>query len=203
MGCGGKNLCTKIDLTAGKGIVMKKKSIGTNYSMCVQPTFLVGTYNEDGSPNFAPITWVSATCEGQEYLLVVSMFGTKKTKQNVIREKALTVNLVSTDMLGLVDYFGSPEKDSYKRTYCCDRSEFVYAPVLDVSRWVYECEVVSSVKTGASDTFFCKIRNIQIDESIEVGDTFEIDLTKFDPVIYSGQYHSLGKNLGKIGDFLE
>lgn len=83
------------------------------------------------------------------------------------------MNLVSTDMLGLVDYFGSPEKDSYKRTYCCDRSEFVYAPVLDVSRWVYECEVVSSVKTGAS----------------------------FDPVIYSGQYHSLGKNLGKIGDF--
>lgn len=182
---------------------MKRKSIGTNYSMCVQPTFLIGTYHEDGSPNFAPITWVSATCEGQEYLLVVSMFGTKKTKQNVIREKALTVNLVSTDMLHLVDYFGSPEKDRMKKTYAYEKSEFVYAPVLDASRWVYECEVVSSVKTGDSDTFFCRIKNIQIDESIDVGDTFEIDLTKFDPVIYSGQYHSLGKHLGKIGDFLE
>lgn len=89
---------------------MKRKSIGTNYSMCVQPTFLIGTYNEDGSPNFAPITWVSATCEGDAYLLVVSMFGTKKTKQNAIRNKALTVNLASTDMLELVDYLGSISK---------------------------------------------------------------------------------------------
>lgn len=46
--------------------------------MCVQPTFIIGTYNEDDSPNFAPVTWISATCEGEEYLLVVSMFGTKK-----------------------------------------------------------------------------------------------------------------------------
>lgn len=182
---------------------MKRKSIGTNYSMCVQPTFIIGTFNEDNSPNFAPITWVSVTCEGGDYLLVVSMFGTKRTKQNVLRTKALSVNLASTDMLNLVDYFGSPQKDIYKAEYTYEKSEFVFAPVLDVSRWVYECEVVTSVKTGASDTFFCKIRNIQIDESIEVGGTLEIDLTKFDPVIYSGQYHSLGKHLGKIGDFLE
>ena len=46
--------------------------------------------------------------------------------------------------------------------------------------------MVTSIKTGDSDTFFCKIENIQIDESIEVGDTFDIDLTKFDPIIYSG-----------------
>ena len=61
---------------------------------------------------------------------------------------------------------------------------------------------MTSVKTGESDTFFCRIKNIQIDERVELGDTFDIDLTKFDPIIYSGQYHSLGKHLGKIGDFL-
>lgn len=182
---------------------MKRKSIGTNYSMCVQPTFIIGTYNEDNSPNFAPITWVSATCDGEDYLLVVSMFGTKKTKQNVIRTRSLSVNLASVDMLDLVDYFGSTEKNTNKPEYSYEKSEFVFAPVLDQSRWVYECEVVSSVKTGASETFFCKIKNIQIDENIDVGGTFDVDLTKFDPVIYSGQYHSLGKHLGKIGVFLE
>lgn len=182
---------------------MKRKSIGTNYSMCVQPTFIVGTYDEDKSPRFAPITWVSATCDGENYLLVVSMFGTKKIKQNVIRTKSLSVNLASVDMLNLVDYFGSAEKVTKKPEFSYENSKFVFAPVLDKSRWVYECEVVSSVKTGVSDTFFCKIKNIQIDENIDVGDTFSIDLTKFDPVIYSGQYHSLGKHLGGIGDFLE
>lgn len=171
--------------------------------MCVQPTFIIGTYNEDNSPDFAPITWISATCESDgEYLLVISMFGTKKTKQNVMRTNSLSVNLASTDMLNLVDYFGSSSKDMTKTDCSYEKSQFVFAPILDASRWVYECEVSTTVKTGLSDTFFCKIRNIQIDESIEIGDTFDIDLTKFDPVIYSGQYHSLGKHLGKIGDFL-
>lgn len=31
-------------------------------------------------------------------------------------------------------------------------------------------------------------------------DAFDVDLTKLDPVIYSGMYHSVGNLLGKIGD---
>ena len=42
---------------------MKRKSIGARHEMIVQPTFIIGTYNEDGTPDFAPITWVSKTCE--------------------------------------------------------------------------------------------------------------------------------------------
>ena len=34
-------------------------------------------------------------------------------------------------------------------------------------------------------------------------DIFDIDLTVLDPVIYSGKYHSIGKTLGKIGDFVQ
>ncbi len=184
---------------------MKRKSIGTNYSMCVQPTFIIGTFNENGNANFAPITWVSATCVGEEYFIVVSMFGTKRTKENIFRTKQLTINLVSVDMLNLVDYFGSSSiknDENKKETYSYTTSEYVNAPMLDASRWVYECEVAESVRIGKSDTFFCRIKNIQIDEKINVGDTFDVNLVPFDPVIYSGQYHSLGKHLGKIGDFL-
>lgn len=46
----------------------KKKSIGSNYSMCVQPSFIIGTNNEDGLYNFVPITWVSVTCECYQYV---------------------------------------------------------------------------------------------------------------------------------------
>ena len=41
---------------------------------------------------------------------------------------------------------------------------------------------------------------MQVDEQIDV-DEKGIDLTLFDPVIYSGNYHSLGTFLGAIGDF--
>lgn len=42
---------------------ISRRSIGTGYSMRVQPAFMIGTNNEDGSHNFAPITWVSITNE--------------------------------------------------------------------------------------------------------------------------------------------
>ena len=47
---------------------------------------------------------------------------------------------------------------------------------------------------------FRKIRNIQVDENFMCRDNFDVDLTKLDPVIYSGMYHSIGNLLGKIGD---
>lgn len=184
---------------------IKRKSVGANFSMCVQPAFIIGTNNVDGSYNFAPITWVSVTNEkDDDYLLVISMFGTKMTKQNVIRTGILSVNLVSADMLELMDYFGTHHAKDGKKdgiSYNVCRGEVVDVPVLDASRWVYECEVVQAVETGESTTFFCRIKNVQVDEHLACDDTFDIDLTKLDPVIYSGMYHSIGKLLGKIGDF--
>ena len=167
--------------------------------------FIIGTNNEDGSHNFAPITWISVTCEkDDDYLLVVSMFGSKRTKENVIRSKVMSVNLVSTDMLPLMDYFGTHSAlDGKKDAVPCGvgRGEVVNVPTLDQSRWVYECEVEKDVETGETTTFFCRIRNIQIDERCSFPDPFDVDLTKLDPVVYSGMYHSIGKLLGKIGDF--
>ncbi len=185
----------------------KRKSMGIQHSMCVQPTFLIGTYDEDGKVDFAPITWMSVTCddgENNHFMLVISMFGSKKTKLNVIKTKQLSANLVSTNMLHLVDYFGSNSgnngvKDKMKYDY--SNGEVLHVPTLDLSKWVYECEVKQIVQTGDSDTFFCDIKNVQINEDIDISDG--IDLTLFDPVVYSGHYHSIGKHLGKIGDYIK
>ena len=184
---------------------MKRRSIGTGMSLCVQPAFIIGTNNEDGSCNFAPITWVSVTCEGDDYFLVVSMFGAKMTKQNVIRTGLLSANLVSESMLPLMDYFGAHSARSEKKdgiAYSVSRGQTLDVPVLDESPWVYECEVEKSVETGASTTFFCRIKNIQIDERLHIADPFDVDLTRLNPIVYSGMYHSIGRLLGKIGDFL-
>lgn len=58
---------------------MKQRNISKWHCLPVQPTFIIGRYNEDGTPDFAPITWVSKTCEeGDEYLIVISMWGTSR-----------------------------------------------------------------------------------------------------------------------------
>ena len=85
--------------------------------------------------------------------------------------------------------------------YHVSKGVMVAVPVLDESPWVYECEVEKTVDIGESTTFFCRIKNIQIDERLSPEDVRSVDLTKLDPIIYSGMYHSIGKNLGKIGDF--
>ena len=185
---------------------MKRKSIGTRHEMIVQPTFIIGTFQEDGSPDFAPITWVSKTCErdsDHQNLIIISMYGTKQTKQNVQRTGQLCINLATREMLHLVDYFGQTSgKDGKKDAipYTWEKAVCVEAPTLTQSPWVCECEVAQSVTTGESDTFFCRVRNVQVDERIDA-DIWGLDLTELDPVIYSGKYHSIGECLGEIGDY--
>ena len=105
---------------------INRKSVGTHFSMCVQPAFIIGTNNADGTYNFAPITWVSVTNEKEnDYLLTISMFGTKRTKQNVIRSGVLSVNLVSTDMLELMDYFGTHHAKDGNRKSCIRAKPFI------------------------------------------------------------------------------
>lgn len=181
---------------------MDRKSIGCDHSMIVQPAFLIGTYDENGTANFAPITWVSITWDTNHYVLVISMFGSKKTKTNALHSKMLSVNLVSTDMLNLMEYFGNcsgEEGPKREAEYSYSEGQVLKVPTLDCSKWVYECEVVNTVQTGDSHTFFCDVKNVQVDSGINIENG--IDLTEFSPVIYSGHYHSIGSHLGKLGDF--
>ena len=186
--------------------MVKRRSVAPIYSMCVQPAFIIGTNNEDGTANFAPITWISVTQEKDDgYMLVISMFGSKRTKQNILRTGVFSANLVSVDMLPLMDYFGSRHASDGPKDgvmYEAGRGEVLDVPVLEQSRWIYECEVARIVETGNSTSFFSPVRNIQMDERLSCRDPFDVDLTVLDPVIYSGKYHSLGKLLGDIGDFL-
>ena len=186
--------------------MVKRRSVAPIYSMCVQPAFIIGTNNEDGTANFAPITWISVTQEKDDgYMLVISMFGSKRTKQNVLRTGVFSANLVSVDMLPLMDYFGSRHASDGPKDgvmYEAGRGEVLDVPVLEQSRWIYECEVARILETGNSTSFFSPVRNIQMDERLSCRDPFDVDLTVLDPVIYSGKYHSLGKLLGDIGDFL-
>ena len=138
--------------------MVKRRSVAPIYSMCVQPAFIIGTNNEDGTANFAPITWISVTQEKDDgYMLVISMYGSKRTKQNILRTGVFSANLVSVDMLPLMDYFGSRHASDGPKDgvmYEAGRGEVLAVPVLAQSRWMYECEVARIVETGNSTSFF-------------------------------------------------
>lgn len=56
----------------------------TDRCFFTQQVFLIGTYNEDHTENFAPISWVSFTC-GEKSCLIISMGSNKQTRKNIER----------------------------------------------------------------------------------------------------------------------
>lgn len=185
---------------------MKRTIREGNHSMCVQPMFLIGTIDEAGKANFAPITWLSATSDGERYLIVISLFGSKKTRKNVQATGMLSANLVTEQLLPLADYLGSVsgnDGEKGKCSYAVSPGRCLPVPTLDESPFVYELEVEKSVTVGESETFFCHPKAVTVDENVQFGeDGTGLDLTLLHPVIYSGDYHTLGRHLGTIGDFL-
>ncbi|MCL2202802.1 MAG: flavin reductase family protein [Defluviitaleaceae bacterium] len=180
---------------------MKRVHSDKGYTTHIQPAFLIGTYNEDGSPNFAPITWVSSSWDGETPLMVISMNGTKKTKENIARTKLLSANMVSVDMLELLDYFGKTSGlDGVKRDmpYEYEDGHVLRVPTLNVSRRLFECEVVGTYETSDTITYFCRSRNRQ---QIEGLDGSYKDMALLEPLVYSGRYYKLGDFLGEMGAF--
>ena len=182
---------------------MKRINSNEDYSTHIQPVFLIGTYNEDGSPNFCPITWVTSSWDGDHGLMVISMNGAKKTKDNIARTGMMSANLVSTDMLELLDYFGANSGlDAPKNAlpYEYENGHVLRVPTLNASRKVFECEVVNTHETSDTTTYFCRSRNCQKIEGL--GSAFaHMDMALLEPVVYSGRYFKLGEFMGEMGAF--
>ena len=181
---------------------MERISTNRPTSLCVQPTFLIGTFDENGVPNFAPITWICASWNEDHFVFVINMDGEKKSKDNVALSGIMSANLVSTDML---DFFGAKTGlDGEKKgiDYSWSMGEKLKVPTLDRSRYVYELEVERTIPMCETTTMYlCAMRNIQVLREVFESPEEYPDLTALDPVIYSGRYHSIDECLGAIGDF--
>jgi len=167
-----------------------------------QQLFLIGTYNEDGTENFAPISWVSYTI-GEPNCLVISIRGTKKTKANIARTGLLSATVVTPDMLPLVEQFNST---TYRQEifesldYEVEKGRALDVPLLAGARFSYECEVIETVLMGETHTYFGQIKKVNMSDKVKRLDF--CDLREIDPVIYSPMnYFTVGRHLGKIGDF--
>ena len=173
-------------------------------SFFTQQLFLIGTYNEDGKENFAPISWVSYTW-GQPSCLIISMHGDKQTKRNFERTKQLSATVVTPDLMRFMETCGS--KLHKRRFYDKEKVPISKGNVLDVplianSKWSFECELLRSVQIGTTTTYFAEIKNINAND--EVLKLAYFDLRKINPVVYSpDNYFTIGEHLGRMGEFSE
>ena len=171
-----------------------------------QPAYMIGTNNEDSTPNFCLITWIGFSAD-EGPCLMMTIGGSKLTKTNILREGRFSANMVTEDTLWLADYFGTTRGEERAKTavnYTIERGHKVDVPVLGESHWIYECEVDRHVPLEGADLFIARILNIQIDQAYQKMDMEKIDLQQIRPVIYSPYvYNSIGEKTGEPGQWKE
>jgi len=104
-------------------------------------------------------------------------------------------------MLELLDYFGSTTGfDASKNAlpYEYENGHVLDVPTLNVSRRVFECEVVGTYETSDTITYFCISKNRQEVEGLTGKHE---DMALLEPLVYTGRYCKLGEYLGEMEEF--
>lgn len=177
----------------------------TKDSACffTQQLFLIGTYDEDGAPHFAPISWISFTW-GPPCCLVISISGTTRKKQtmiNIERTGLLSATVVTPELLPFAEQCNKATKrENLSIPMEFEQGRTLKVPLLKGAKWSYECEVINTVRIGGCDTLFASFHNVNVREDIQKLEF--IDLRSINPVIYSpNNYFTVGEHLGAIGDY--
>ena len=166
-----------------------------------QPVLIIGTYNEDGTPNAMNAAWGGQWNANEIFISL----GTHATTDNLKCSGEFTVafateeTTVASDYVGLVSGRNEPQKME-KTGWAAVKAEKVNAPVFTDFPMTMECRV--SEKINESESGFYLVGEIV---AIQVNDNFlaedgkpdieKMHLISFDPVHHG--YIRLGEKVGQ------
>ena len=183
---------------------MAWKNFGGRAGVTPTPMLLIGTYNEDGTPNAMVATWgVSATWEVVE----LNLYKVRKTVANIERTKSFTVSPITKNTLAQCDYLGTVTgkkvPDKVQRTgLMLIKSKLVNAPYFAQLPVTMECELlrIDREEDDISLRILGTVKNVAIDESVLKQDGKTLDFQKLQPICwdnFSNDYFAIGENLGR------
>ena len=138
--------------------------IGNDY--CPQSMFVYGTYNEDGKANFALFNWFSYTWDS-EMGVMACIGGSKRTRDNILRSRTFSANLVTEKLLPLADYLGNTsgyDPGKMAIDIPIGRGNVLDVPTLIDSPLAFELEVNRFIPLDDGLLMLCRIRNVLADE---------------------------------------
>ena len=143
----------------------KRKNLKVKASICPLPVLLIGTYDEEGTPDVMNAAWGGITLEDE---ITICIDTSHKTWANIAARKAFTVAFGTADAVKACDYLGiasgnkTPDKVA-KSGLTVTKSEFVDAPVVNELPLVLECSLVSMNEENCN--VVGKIVNCAVEES--------------------------------------
>lgn len=177
------------------------KNLGVKPYLFPMPTYMIGTYNEDGTVDVMMMAWGGICAED---MVALNLEAEHKTVTNLEARKAFTLAVPGTDTLRESDFFGiaSSNKmaDKFERTGLhAVKSERVDAPVITEYPLTLECEVVEMQSQPYGLRVLGKIINVIADEKI-LDDAGKIDAGKIRAFTFDQMkngYYAVGEKVGQ------
>ena len=176
-----------------------RKDFGCKPWLYPMPVLIVGTYNENNTPNAMNAAWGGIYSDN---MIGICLSETHKTTQNILVTKSFTVSIGTEDQMTACDYVGLVSGNKVPNKFDAAgfhavRSAFVNAPIIKELPMTLECEFVSYDKEN--NFMVGKIVNVSVDESILTSEG-KIDPSKLRPILFDPCNHHYLKAGDKAGD---
>ena len=179
-----------------------KKSIGAKTILFPTPVLIVCSYDDKGVANAMNVAWGGIACS-EPPCVTVSIREHRKTYENIMAQKAFTVNIPSEQYLKEADHFGivsGKNEDKFKATGLTPvKSDLVNAPYIKEFPVALECALLETHKLGTHTQFIGKIVDVKVETSAlnakGFPDTEKMKAFMFDPG--TSAYYATGKFLGQ------
>ena len=176
-----------------------RKNFGPKPMCYPMPVYIIGTYNEDGTPNAMNAAW-GGISEEEEISICIS--AGHKTTANILEKKAFTVSMATADQIAACDYVGivSGNKipDKFARAgFHAEKSAFVDAPIILELPMALECEMLSY--DPESCHLVGKVVNVCVDQAY-LDEKGKVDVAKLQPITFDPVHHNylvLGEAVGR------
>ena len=176
------------------------KSFGQKPWMIPQPVLIIGTYNNDGTPNAMNAAW-GGQWDAKE--IMISM-GKHATTENLARCEEFTVAFATKDTMVASDFVGIVSAKNYsekmqKTGWTAIKAENVNAPVFTDYPMTMECRILRKIDESEEGYYIvAEIVNILVGEDY-IGEDGKPDVEKMQLITYEPIRHGyveLGKRVG-------
>ncbi len=179
-----------------------KKSLGARTLIFPSPVWCIGTYDKNGAPNVATISWGGICCS-KPPCVTISLRKATYTYGNIMERKAYTVSVPSEKYIKEADYFGLVSGKNVNKFETSGltptQSKLVDAPYIQEFPMILECKVIHILEIGLHTQFIGEILDAKIDESMIGEDGLPL-MEKIQPYVHGAEtlgYQRIGKYIGK------
>ncbi len=178
-----------------------KKDFGVQPYLFPMPTYMIGTYNEDGTVDVMMMAWGGICAEN---MVALNLEADHKTVANLRARGAFTLAVPGTDTLEASDFLGTATSnkmaDKFERTGLhAAKSSRVDAPVIEEYPVTLECTVEKMEDEPYGLRVLGRIVNVLADESV-LDEKGKIDAGKMNAFLFDQMqngYYAVGEKVGQ------